>query len=167
MDKLLSFVVSPEGPMGRVEKRKTLKGPQMQDLDRALYLWFQARRSEGKAISGPVLVDEAKNLKDDLGIEGECSFSVGWLCNFKHRHDIRRLKVQGECQSADHDTAQNFSEEFQRLIREHNVSPEQVYNADKTALFWRCLSISTLSAYTEREAGDTVAVCQRCRHTQV
>ena len=150
--KLLSFVASTEGLTGKGEKRKTLKSPRMQDLDRALYLWFQPRRSEGKAVTGPALVDKAKKLKDDLGIEAECSFSVGWLRNFKQRHGIRRLKAQGERQSADHDAAKNLSEEFRRLIREHNVSTEQVYNADETALFWRCLPTSTLSAYTEREA---------------
>ena len=32
------------------------------------------------------------------------------------------------------------------------MSPEQVFNANETALFWRCLLMSTLSAYTEREA---------------
>ena len=63
----------------------------MQDLDRALYLWFQARRSEGKAASEPALIDEAMKLKDDCGIERECTFSVGWLRNFKERHGIRRL----------------------------------------------------------------------------
>ena len=151
-DKLLSFVGSTEGPTGKIQKGKILKGPQMQDLDRALYLWFQARRSEGKAVSGPALIDEAKKLKDDLGIEGECTFSVGWLRNLKERHGLHRLKGQGEQQPADHHTASNFSEEFRRLIREHNVTPEQVYNADETALFWRCLPTSTLSAYTEREA---------------
>ena len=138
-DKLLSFVASTEGPMGKIQKRKTLKGPQMVDLDRAFYLWFQARHSEGKAVSGPALIDEAKKLKDDLGIEGDCTFSVGWLWNFKERHGICRLKVQGERQSANHDATSNFSEEFRRLIREHSVTPEQVYNADETA-------------YTEREA---------------
>ena len=149
-DKLISFVASTEGLTRKVEKWKTLKGPQMQDLDRTLYLWFQARRSEGKAVSGPALVDEAKMLKDGLGIEG-CSFSVGCLCNFKQKHGIRKLKMQGERQSADHDAAENFSEEFRHLIREH-VSPEQVYNADESALFWSFLPTSTLSAYTEREA---------------
>ena len=115
--------------------RKRVKGPQMQDLDWALYLWFQARRSEGKAVSGPSLINEAKMLKNDLGIEGECTFSMGWLRNFKERHGIRRLKVQGERQSADHDAASNFREEFRRLIKEHNVTPEQVYNVNETALF--------------------------------
>ena len=49
--------------MGKVEKRKTLKGPHMQDLDRALYLWFQARRSEGKAVSGPVFVRRSQEAE--------------------------------------------------------------------------------------------------------
>jgi len=38
------------------------------------------------------------------------------------------------------------------LIREHDVSPDQVYNADETALFWRCLPTSTLASYAEKEA---------------
>ena len=105
-------MASTEGPTGKIQKRKTLKGPQMQDLDRALYLWFQARHFEGKAVSGPALIDEAKKLKDDLGIEGDYTFSVGWLRNFNERHGIRRLEVQGERQSADHDAASNYSEEL-------------------------------------------------------
>ena len=65
-EKLLSFVASTEGLTGKIQKRKTLKGPQMVDLDRALYLWFQARRSKGKVVSRAALIDEAKKLKDDL-----------------------------------------------------------------------------------------------------
>ena len=93
-----------------------------------------------------------KNFKDRLGIEEECDFSVGWLRNFKQRHGILRLKVQGKRRSADTAAADSFSEEFLSLIREHGVTPEQVYNADETALFWQCLPTSTLSAHTETEA---------------
>ena len=149
---MLSFVGSTDGPSGKIEKRKTLKGAKLGELDRGLYLWFQARRSEGKAVSGPALIDEARKLKDRLGIEEECEFSVGWLRNFKMRHEIRRLKVQGERRSADTAAADSFSTEFLALIREHGVTPQRVYNADETALFWRCLPTSTMSAHTETEA---------------
>ena len=150
--KLLSFVGTTDGPSGKTEKRKTLKRAKLGELDRGLYLWFLARHSEGKAVSGPALIDEARKLKDRLGIEEECEFSVGWLRNFKMRHGIRRLKVQGERRSADTAAADSFSTEFLALIGEHGVTPEQVYNADETALFWRCLPTSTLSAHTETEA---------------
>ena len=62
-------------------------------------------------------------------------FSIGWLRNFKASHGIRKLKIQGERCFADHEAADNYSQEFIHLILEHNVSPEQVYNADETALF--------------------------------
>ena len=150
-DKLLSFVASTEGPTSKTENRKSLKGPKMGELDCALYMWFQARRLDGKAVSGTPLIDEAKKLKGDLGIE-ECNFSVGWLHNFKEWHCISGLKVQGKRNSADHEAAENISQEFIRLIREHKVSPEQVYNTDETSLFWRCLPTSTLLVYTEKEA---------------
>ena len=150
--KLLSFVASADGPSAKIGKRKTLKESKLGELDRGLYLWFQARRSEGKAVSRPALIDEAKKLKDSPGIEEECDFSVGWLRNFKQRHGIRGLKVQGEKYSADTAAADSFSEEFLSLIREDGVTPEQAYNADETALFWQWLPTSTLSAHTETEA---------------
>ena len=111
-DELLSFVASTESPKSKIQNRKTIRGAKIQDLDSALYLWFKARRSDGKAVSKAALIDEAKTLKEDLGIEGECNFSVGWLRSFKERHGIHRLKVQGERNSADQNSAENFTEEF-------------------------------------------------------
>ena len=105
-------------------------------------------------MSGPALIEEARKLKSDLGIEEECSFSLGWLHNFKTRHGIRKLKIQGERSFADHEAADNFSQEFNHLIRERNVSPEQVYNADETALFWHCLPTSTLLMMTKKPWGS-------------
>ena len=61
--KLLSFDASTDGPSAKILKQKTLKGPKLGELDRGLYLWLQARRSEGKAVSGPALIDEAKKLR--------------------------------------------------------------------------------------------------------
>ena len=144
--KLLSFVGSTDGSSTKIEKRKTLKGPKLGELDRELYLWFQARRSEGKAVSGPALIDEAKKLKDRLGIEDMSDFSVGWLRNFKQRHGIRRLKVQGDRRSADTAAANSFNPSLGNMGLHLNRC---IYNADETALFWRCLPTSTQSAHTE------------------
>lgn len=38
--------------------------------------------------------------------------------------------------SADHDTAENYLEEFAKVMLDEKFSPEQVYNADRTALYW-------------------------------
>ena len=150
-DKLLSFVASTDSPTAKIEKRKSLKRSKMGELDHALYMWFQTRRSEGKAMSGPALIDEAKKLKGDLGIQEECNFSVGWLHNFKEWHDICRLKVQGERNSADHEAAENFSHEFLHLFRKHKVSPEQIYNADEVrSLLALPANVDALGVHRER-----------------
>ena len=75
-DQLLSFIASTDGPTAKIEERNSLKGPKMAELERALYMRFQARRSEGKAVSGPTLIGKAKKFKGNLGIEDECNFLV-------------------------------------------------------------------------------------------
>ena len=132
-------------------KRKSLKGAKFGELDKALYIWFSSQRSEGKPISSPLIVEKAEKLRRDLGIEEECSFSPGWLRNFKIRHSIHEIQQHGERHSADTEAAEKYTEEFIHLMREHDVAADQVYNADKTALFWRCLPSRTLSSFSEKE----------------
>ena len=150
--KLLGFVGSTEGPTKTNETRKTLKGSALPELDQAVYMWFRAQRSEGKPVSGPLIIEKAKKLRDDLGISKDCTFSVGWLRRFKQRHGIRKLNIHGEKLSADHEAAEAYKDTFLRVIREHEVSIDQVYNADETAIYWRCLPTSTLGDFTEESA---------------
>ena len=74
--KLEAFVGSTESPTSFIDKRKSLKGARMDELDRALYMWFSARRSEGKPLSGPLVIEKAKKLHEDLGVEEQCNFSL-------------------------------------------------------------------------------------------
>ena len=46
---------------------------------------------------------------------------------------------------ADHDAAQNFIDEFAKIIATENLTAEHVYNADETALFWHYCHRKTLS----------------------
>ncbi|KAK8388326.1 hypothetical protein O3P69_020367 [Scylla paramamosain] len=71
-----------------------------------------------------------------MGKEGACQFSDGWLHRFKVRHGIRKLDISGESKSANLLSA----EEFAKIVEEHNLTSEQIYNADETGLFYRCLS---------------------------
>jgi hypothetical protein len=54
--------------------------------------------------------------------------------------------------SADSDAARKFVEEFTKLISDENLTAEQIYNADETRLFWRCLPRRTLAAGDEDKA---------------
>ena len=51
------------------------------------------------------------------------------------------MKICGEKASADYDAAECYIDEFAKMVPDENLSPEQIYNADETALYW----MSTLS----------------------
>ncbi|KFM65049.1 Tigger transposable element-derived protein 2, partial [Stegodyphus mimosarum] len=52
--------------------------------------------------------------------------------------------------SADTEAAEEFADEFIELITSEQLSPEQIYDADETSLFWQYVLRNTLATSTER-----------------
>lgn len=75
--------------------------------DNALDEWFSFKCSEGDRISGPMLIEKAKDLSVD-GNDLDLCFSDGWLGCFKMWHGIRRLNVSGEKQCVDHEVTERY-----------------------------------------------------------
>lgn len=150
----LENFVSQSATVKSLDKRQTLKKPKLENLDSALWTWFSAKRAEGKPVTGPMIIEKAKIFYDELKLpESEIpNFSKGWLHNFKIRHGIRKLDISGEIKSADSAAANEYKLTFENLVKEHNLSPTQIYNADETGLLWRCLPNSTLAGGDESNA---------------
>ncbi|KAJ8983155.1 hypothetical protein NQ317_016254 [Molorchus minor] len=94
-------------------------------MEQMLYQWFLQQRDRYLLISSDILP------------------SSRWLDRFKAKHGIRLLKVCGKCISCDTDAAQPSRQNFLKIINEIELSVEQVYNADKSAIFWRVLPDTT------------------------
>nr|XP_014431724.1 jerky protein homolog [Pelodiscus sinensis] len=161
--QLLKFFASCESNKA-VEQRRTLHMPKLEQLDSVLYEWFSLKRSEGATISGPMLIEKAKDFYKQMQLTEPCAFSDGWLSCFKLRHGIRKLNVSSEQKLADHEAAEKYCEIFRNLIAEHNLSSEQIYNADETGLFWQCLPNSILTVASESSSKQnkdrlTVLMC--------
>nr|XP_005993580.1 PREDICTED: jerky protein-like [Latimeria chalumnae] len=150
-DKILKFYTESDSVKG-MAKRKKLRGPHSSDLDKVLYEWFRQHCCQGVPVSGPTLMEKAKAYHSEMKIEGDCDYSTGWLQKFKNRHGIRHLKASGEKLSADHEAAEKYVKDFARLVTENDLTAEQIYNADKTGLFWRCLPRNTLICNDEKSA---------------
>lgn len=94
-----------------------------EQLDRALYMWFCARRSEGKAITDGTLIEKFKDFQRHLGSSDIAidynSWDV-WLRDFKARHGIRKLDARGESQSADVKVTRGHRDTFQSYVAKHN-----------------------------------------------
>ncbi|XP_049710212.1 jerky protein homolog [Elephas maximus indicus] len=136
--QLLRFFATSDSNQA-LEHRRTLHTPKLEHLDRVLYEWFLVKRAEGVPISGPMLIEKAKDFYEQMQLTEPCVFSGGWLWRFKARHGIKKLDTSSEKQVADRQAAEQFCGFFRSLVAEHGLSPEQLYNADETGLFWRCL----------------------------
>ncbi|GFT02822.1 jerky protein homolog [Nephila pilipes] len=133
-----------------MESRHTLKKPKLEILDSALYAWFNAKRSEGKTVTGPMITEKAKEFHRNLNVESTCVFSEGWLQKFKNRHGIRKLHAAGESKSANENATEEYKSYFSSLVGHWELTRSQVYNADETGLLWRCLPTSTLAGGDEK-----------------
>ncbi|KAK8374401.1 hypothetical protein O3P69_015613 [Scylla paramamosain] len=68
---------------------------------------------------------------------------------FKVHHGIRKLDISGESKSANLPSAEEFVDSFAKIVEEHNLTSEQIYNANETGLFYRCLPRTTLASESE------------------
>jgi len=93
-NELLKFCSAPESSR-IITERRVLRKPRLNQLEVALYEWFMFKRSEGAPISGPMLIEKAKELYAEMELTEECAFSDGWLAGFKNRHGIRKLDMSG------------------------------------------------------------------------
>lgn len=135
-----------------VKKRKVMKNAKDQKLDDAVSTWFTQRRNLGEPISGPLLCEKSLELNKKLGGSEDFKASPGWLHNFKSRHGIRELQIQGETLSANSNAAKQFKKTFQSFLEEEGLSRDDVYNADETGLNWKSLPRKSLASRQESAA---------------
>nr|XP_006126666.1 TOM1-like protein 2 isoform X1 [Pelodiscus sinensis] len=150
--QLCKFYAGCESRKG-MENRRTMKEGKSVDLDTELIQWFRLRRSEGLNVSGPMLMEQAKVFHRQLQLPFECEYSQGWLHKFKRRHGITLHSAAAERLSTDQEAAEKFIEEFSKLVVNEKLSPEQVYNADETALCWSCIPKKTLATGNNIHSG--------------
>ena len=99
--------------------------------------------------------------------------SERWLCRYKDRHGIHCLNVQGETLSTDTSLISWCVKSLKGKIEERQLCPEQIYNADKTGVYWNAMPRKTLVAALEsavpcwKEPKDrvTVLVCSNATGT--
>ncbi len=77
-------------------------------------------------------MQQAKLFHQQLKIKTPCSYTKGWLHGFKTHRGLQQLKIYDDKKSADSNAAENFVEVFTEFNK--NLTTEQIYNADETAL---------------------------------
>ncbi|KFM64756.1 Jerky protein, partial [Stegodyphus mimosarum] len=147
--ELFEFLVDSNTPLA-MNNRKIFRYAKSDDHDKVMIEWVRQRRSEGVSLTGPMLMAQAKIFHEEMNLKTECTYSTGWLTKFKNRHGITQLKISGENTLTDTEATELFADEFIELITSEELSPEQIYNADETGLFWQYVPRNTLATSAEK-----------------
>ena len=103
-------------------------------------------------ISGPILLKKGEELTQELG-HTDCKLSSGWIDKFKIRHAIIMKTVSGEAVSSKDIDTEAWEVTLQRIL---DFDPKDVFNADKTGLFYKCLPNKSLSFQGESCSGHKI-----------
>ncbi|CAF2766906.1 unnamed protein product [Rotaria sp. Silwood2] len=120
-------------------KKRNLRDEFNQQLDQKVYEWFVAQRSKTIPISGPLLQERARQIRQELGGPNADDFkaSNGWLEKFRKRHGIQYRTICGESAAVDLTTVDEWKKRLSTIIDKYD--PNDIYNADETGLFFKAL----------------------------
>ncbi|KAH9375001.1 hypothetical protein HPB48_006927 [Haemaphysalis longicornis] len=78
--------------------------------------------------------------------------SSGWLTRFRDRHGIAWKTICGESKDADHEAARTWRDDKLRDII-NGYSPDDIYNADETGVFYHTLPNKTMAFKNDSSKG--------------
>jgi hypothetical protein len=107
-------------------------------------------RSKNVTINGLILKTKANKLAKDL-VSGAFKASNGFISRFVRRHNLSFEMKSGESESVNEETAQDWKNSVKGKIESYK--PENVFNFDETALFWKLMQSKTYSLPEESSKG--------------
>lgn len=114
---------------------KRMRAAEYPDLEKAVDIWFKQARAANVPINGPLIQARAQDLASQMG-HSSFKASSGWLHRFKQRHGYQWRSIIGESKSVPQQAVADWkATTLTNILQEY--SPDDVFNADETGLFWR------------------------------
>ncbi|UYV64354.1 hypothetical protein LAZ67_3000369 [Cordylochernes scorpioides] len=140
------------------------RGGEFPEIEEALFRWIRQANAMKLAINGNILKEKAILLALKMG-QDNFEASNGWLEKFKARRNIAFKRLHGEAGSVDANSVATWKGEIiPSLLAKY--SPQDIFNADETGLFYKLLPNQTMTIRGEKCEGGkkskeriTVLVC--------
>ncbi|XP_066959213.1 tigger transposable element-derived protein 1-like [Macrobrachium rosenbergii] len=134
--------------------------PNLVEMEKLLTAWLEDQNQRNVPVSLGVIQEKARQLYEAVAQKkkGEGSGSEpfvasrGWINRFRVRASLHNLKLQGEAASADKEAAQEFPSCLAGIIKDGGYTADQVFNVDKTGLFWKRVPSRTYISKEEETA---------------
>ncbi|UYV69592.1 hypothetical protein LAZ67_6004037 [Cordylochernes scorpioides] len=127
------------------------RGGEFPDIEEALFRWIRQANAMKLAINGNILKEKAILLALKVG-QDNFETSNGWLEKFKARRNIAFKRLHGEAGSVDANSVATWKGEIiPSLLAKY--SPQDIFNADETGLFYKLLPNQTMTIRGEKCEG--------------
>jgi transposase len=121
-------------------KRKRQRKGAHDLVEEALYIWFGQQESKNVILDRHVILAKAKEFCQKFNDAFEPDAS--WLWRWRKRHNIKYGKIHGETATNDSVSANEYKNDIlPGLLKGYN--PEDIFNADETALFYKAMPNAT------------------------
>jgi len=134
---------------------KKIRKSNFREIESHLLLWFADIRMRNLPISCEMLLEQANIIGKNLGLS-DFNCSSSWVNRFRKRHSIVVGTVSGEALSVNVNTVQDWLGNQWPKIRE-GYSNKDIFNADETGLFYKCLPNKTLKYKGETCSGGKLS----------
>jgi hypothetical protein len=103
-----------------------------------LDFWVLKAMADGILLTGEVLCQKWNTFANLVGIPADerLKLSNGWLLWFKERNGLKEWKQHGEANSSNAETVEEERKQIQKIIQEGGYRLKDIYNMDKTGLFY-------------------------------
>ncbi|UYV64939.1 hypothetical protein LAZ67_3002512 [Cordylochernes scorpioides] len=124
------------------------------EIEEALFRWIKQANAMKLAINGNILKEKAILLALKMG-QDNFEASNGWLEKFKARRNIAFKRLHGEAGSVDANSVATWKGGIiPSLLAKY--SPQDIFNADETGLFYKLLPNQTMTIRGEKCEGGFV-----------
>lgn len=123
--------------------RKRMRLCMHEDLDKAVLKWIHVVRDKNIPLSGSMVKEKALFYAQSLG-HSNFQASNGWLQKFKIRNSICEKVICGESADVSDEKCLEWTQSVLKNILE-KYDPKDIFNADETGLFFKCIPNRTLT----------------------
>ncbi|UYV83999.1 TIGD1 [Cordylochernes scorpioides] len=135
----------------------------MGKMEQALMLWIEDQTKRVPIDTGAITNKALRiyekiveQLPSSSSTEKKPNFlACHWFERFKIRHSLHSLKLKGEQASGDVDAAQEYPANFAEIINDNSYTPDQVFNADESGLFWKKMPERTYVSKFYKSASES------------
>ena len=122
---------------------KRVRQTEHPEISEMMFLWVLKAMGDGILLTGEVFRQKWSTFADLAGIleDDRLNLSNGWLDCFKEQNGLKQHKRHGEAASASQQTVEQERKRIQELIKEAGYELRDIYNMDKTGLFYGCVPI--------------------------